>query len=155
LKEEGLFESDILVVATGEDQTNSDIACAAKEQEMEHVIARIERLELRDGLREKGVKVFSSLLSAKSMLRVMIESPDVVDIFTTQENGLFQVDMNNAEYNGVQLRNFPFLGDTIIVRIVRGNESLIPHGDTEIKLNDHLIVTGSREHIDDLRETLN
>jgi CPA2 family monovalent cation:H+ antiporter-2 len=154
LKEKGLFESDILVVATGEDKKNCEIACEAKENEMEHVIARIERHELRDGMREKGIKVFSSLLSAKSMLRVMIESPDVADIFTTQENGLFQVDMNNSEYNGVQLRDFPFLGDTIIVRIVRGNDPIIPHGDTEIKLDDHLIVTGGRDHVDELRETL-
>lgn len=154
LEAEHLFESDILVVATGEDEKNYNIARHAKDQGMEQVIARIEGLDLRDDMREAGVKVFSSLFSAKSMLRVMIESPDVADIFTMQENGLFQVEMLNPEYDGIKLRNFPFLGDTIIVRILRGEDPIIPHGDTEIKLEDSLIMTGSREHIDELREIL-
>lgn len=154
LKEEELFEGDILVVATGEEESNYKIACYAKEHGVERVIVRMEKLELRDKLREKDIQAFSSLLSAKSMLRAMIESPDVVDIFTAQEKGLFQVEVNNAEYDGIELRQFPFLGDTIIVRIFRGRDSLIPHGDTEIKLDDHLIVTGSREHVEELREKL-
>lgn len=154
LTKNGVFDADLLVTATNDDHVNSEIAYYAKEHGMERVIARIERVELRQGLREQGVQVFSSLLSAKSMLKVMIESPDVADIFTTEENGLTQVEMNNAEYDGVQLRHFPFLGDTIIVRIYRGKESLIPHGDTEIRLDDHLIVTGSREHVEELRRTL-
>ena len=41
----------------------------------------------------------------------------------------------------IQLRNFPFGGDIIFVRIIRNNESIVPHGDTNL---DTKIDSGSR-----------
>lgn len=154
LKKYQLFDVDILVITTGDDERNAEIARFAKEHNMDHVIARIESADVREELKDQDVKVFSSVLSARSMLRVLIESPDVADIFTTLENGMYQVDMNNQAYDDVRLRDFPFLGDTVIVRIVRGMEAITPHGDTKMKLDDHLVVTGSKEHVDELRDAL-
>lgn len=154
LEENGVFDSDILVITTGDGETNADVSTYAKEYGTDRVIARIETMDLSEELRGKGISVFSSFFSTRTMLRAMIESPDVVDIFTTQDNGLFQIEMHNPEYDGIQLRQFPFLGDAIIVRIVRGKDSIVAHGDTELRLDDHLIVTGSREHVDDLRDKL-
>jgi len=52
------------------------------------------------------------------------------------------------------LRRFPFTGDIIFVRIFRGKDSIVPHGDTELQLNDRLIVTGTREYVDELKREL-
>lgn len=52
------------------------------------------------------------------------------------------------------LRQFPFLGDCIIVRIFRGHESIVPHGDTEMRIGDRMIVIGSEEYVKELRELL-
>ena len=90
-------------------------------------------------------------MSTKTLLKALIVSPNVMDILTTRENSLYQINMNNPAYHGMLLRNFPFTGDVIMVRIFRDNESIVPHGDTELKINDHLIVTGSKEYVDDLR----
>lgn len=155
LESNEIFTSDILVIATGNDDTNQEIAAMASEQGVKRIIARIEKPDLADVLIEKGIEVFSSYFSVKSMLKAIIESPSLVNMLTTSENGLYQIEMANSEYADVTLRRFPFLGDLIIVRLYRGNEFLVPHGDTELKMGDRLIVTGGKEHVNQLRERLN
>ena len=154
LKDRHVFDADILVITSGNEQRNAEIAIFAKEYGVDRVIARIESPELAESIRKQEIEVFSTMVSSKVLLRALIESPSVINMFTKQENGLFQINMHNMEYDGIPLRKFPFLGDAIIVRIFRGKDSIVPHGDTELKIGDRLIVTGSRESVEELREML-
>ncbi|KGP90702.1 sodium:proton antiporter [Pontibacillus chungwhensis BH030062] len=151
LAKQGVFNVDLLVASIGDEQLNTEIALYAKEQGVERVIARAESPELDQKLRENGVEVFSVFLSSKALLKALITAPNVVDILTNQESYLYQIEMNNEEYDGMYIRNFPFTGDVIMVRIFRNNESIIPHGDTELKTGDQLVVTGSSEYVEELR----
>ncbi|PWA12688.1 sodium:proton antiporter [Pueribacillus theae] len=154
LKEANVFESDIVVISTGDEESNAEIARYAKEFGVDRVIARIESQELGDELREEDIEVFSTMFSSKVLLRELIESPSVAQMFTKQENGLFQINMSNTQYDGIPLRQFPYLGDAIIVRVFRGKDSIVPHGDTELKLGDRIVVTGSTESVNELRNLL-
>ncbi|MCH6265174.1 MULTISPECIES: monovalent cation:proton antiporter family protein [Neobacillus] len=149
-----VFESEIVVILTGNQEVNADLAIAAKEKGVPRVIARIESPELELRLREHGVEVFSSFMSTKALLRAMIESPAVINLLTNQETGLYEIVMNNELFDGMSLRRFPFTGDVIFVRIFRGKDSIVPHGDTELQMHDRLIVTGSKEYVDDLKREL-
>ncbi|PZI17319.1 hypothetical protein C7Q93_13820, partial [Staphylococcus aureus] len=42
----------------------------------------------------------------------------------------------------------------IFVRIIRNNESIVPHGDTQLRYGDRLIVTGAKEYVDELKQEL-
>ncbi|NEU34504.1 hypothetical protein GN156_28025, partial [bacterium LRH843] len=42
----------------------------------------------------------------------------------------------------------------IFVRIFRGKDSIVPHGDAELALDDRLIVTGSRSYVNELKMLL-
>ncbi|MGO4889372.1 monovalent cation:proton antiporter family protein [Anaerobacillus sp. MEB173] len=152
LSEKGVFQANILVVATGDQDINYHLAMLAKQQGVERVIARIETPELDEELSKIGIEVFSVFFSTRSVLRAMVESPNVVGLLTKQEHGLYQVNMNNPLFTGVLLREFPYLGDTVFVRIFRKGESLVPHGDTVLEVGDRIIVTGSQEHVDKLRD---
>jgi monovalent cation:H+ antiporter-2, CPA2 family len=154
LEENGVFATDILVVSTNDDQKNLDIATYGKELGIDHIVTRIESPQISKEAKEKDISVFSSLLSTKTMMRALVESPHVADIFATREEGLVEIKMENRDYDGVQLRRFPHFGDSIIVRIFRNHESIVPHGDTKLQLGDRLIVTGSPDSIDELRTLL-
>lgn len=149
-----VFDADIMVISTGDYDLNATIAVSAKEQGVERVIARIESLDLAEQAQEEGIEVFSVLRSTELLLRAMIESPGVLTILTQQENSLHEIRMLNDHFDGMTLRRFPFTGDVIFVRILRENESIVPHGDTEMRLNDRLIVTGSKEYVDELKREL-
>lgn len=139
---------------TGDEEINTPLAVEAKNRKVDRVIARIESPQLQDEVREHDVEVFSTLLSTQALLRSLIESPAVMRILTNQENSLFEINMLNSQFEGMTLRKFPFTGDVIFVRIFRGGESIIPHGDTELHINDRLIVTGSTEYVDELKREL-
>lgn len=154
LETEGIFGADIIVISTGNEEINADIAMAAKEKGAERVIARIENPELEPPLREQGIEVFSVLMSTTTLLRALIESPGIINILTNQESSLHEIRMLNDQFDGMTLRRFPFTGDVIFVRILRGKDSIVPHGDTELRLHDRLIVTGSSEYVEELRQEL-
>lgn len=154
IEENKIFQNDIIVISTGHDQTNADLALKAKEIGVSRVIARIESPELEQSLREKEIEVFSSFTSTKTLLRALIETPSVINILTNQETSLYEIKMQNEQYDGMTIRRFPFTGDVIFVRIFRGKDSIVPHGDTELLLHDRLIVTGSKEYVDELKREL-
>lgn len=154
LQSKGVFDADIIVISTGDAEVNSVIASSAKGMGVGRVIARIESPELAEKLIKKGIEVFSVLRSTESLLRAMIESPGVMSILTNKENSLHEIRMLNDHFDGMSLRRFPFTGDVIFVRILRKNDSIVPHGDTELRLNDRLIVTGSKEYVDELKREL-
>ncbi|NGP44256.1 sodium:proton antiporter [Bacillaceae bacterium SIJ1] len=149
-----IHESDIVVAATGNDEVNSFIAKKALEGQVEHVVARVENPSKGENLVEQGVHTFSSFFSTQSMLRALIVTPSVASIFSTSEEGFNEIELENHEFDGVELRKFPFFGDAIVVRIFRGGESIVPHGDTTLKTGDRLIVTGSQDSVSELREVL-
>lgn len=150
----GVYDCDILFISTGDEELNTTLAINAREKGLERVIARIESPDLGKALQEQGIERFSTLLSTKALIKALIESPNIADILTNQETALFEIEMRNANYHNMKLREFPFVGDIIIVRIFRGNDSIVPHGDTELKVDDRLIVTGTKEFVDDLMREL-
>ncbi|AZU61280.1 monovalent cation:proton antiporter family protein [Neobacillus mesonae] len=149
-----VYQSEVVVISTGEEELNAKLAIAAKEKGVPRVIVRIESPDLEQSLREHNVEVFSSFMSTKALLRALIESPNVINILTNQETGLYEIVMKNEHFEGMSLRKFPFTGDVIIVRIFRGKDSIVPHGDTELEMYDRLIVTGTKEYVDELKREL-
>ncbi|MFE8700405.1 monovalent cation:proton antiporter family protein [Cytobacillus sp. FJAT-54145] len=154
LEKTNALEADVVVISTGDEEVNATLAVAVKEKGVDRVIARIESPDLEEGLREQNVEVFSVFLSTKTLFRALIESPSVMNLFTNQDTALYEIRLLNEQFEGMTLRKFPFTGDVIFVRIFRGKDSIVPHGDTELHLNDRLIVTGSKEYVDELKREL-
>ena len=151
---EGIFLQDIVIFSTGNEEINEELSLLAKEHGVQRVIARIESQDKGERLREQDVEVFSAINSQKVLLRALIESPSILSILTNVETSLYEIKMQNEQFDGMSIRRFPFTGDVIFVRIFRGNESIVPHGDTELQFGDHLIVTGSKEYVDQLKQEL-
>ncbi|KKK36983.1 sodium:proton antiporter [Mesobacillus campisalis] len=151
LEKESIYNADIVVISTGNEDTNALIARAAMEKCSGRVIARIENPELATKLKSQGIEVFSVLMSSTTLLQALIESPGIIGILMNKESSLHEIRMQNGHYDGMTLRRFPFTGDVIFVRILRGTDSIVPHGDTELHLNDRLIVTGSGEYVEELK----
>lgn len=154
IKKTKIHDSEIVMISTGDEELNATLSIALKKMGVSRVIARIESPNLENGMKENGIEVFSPFMSARILLKAWIESPSILDILTNQENPLFEIQMFNRQFEGMSLRKFPFTGDIIFVRIFRENDSIIPHGDTKLQMNDHLIVTGSKEYVDKLKREL-
>ncbi|HGZ9730583.1 TPA: cation:proton antiporter, partial [Staphylococcus aureus] len=142
----GLFDRDIVVCATNDDDINRKVAKLAKAHQVERVICRLESTTDDAELVDSGIEIFSSYLSNKILLKGLIETPNMLNLLSNVETSLYEIQMLNYKYENIQLRNFPFGGDIIFVRIIRNNESIVPHGDTQLRYGDRLIVTGAKEY---------
>ncbi|HAR4972303.1 TPA: sodium:proton antiporter [Staphylococcus aureus] len=150
----GLFDRDIVVCATNDDDINRKVAKLAKAHQVERVICRLESTTDDTELVDSGIEIFSSYLSNKILLKGLIETPNMLNLLSNVETSLYEIQMLNYKYENIQLRNFPFGGDIIFVRIIRNNESIVPHGDTQLRYGDRLIVAGAKEYVDELKQEL-
>lgn len=150
----GLFDRDIVVCATNDDDINRKVAKLAKAHQVERVICRLESTTDDTELVDSGIEIFSSYLSNKILLKGLIETPNMLNLLSNVETSLYEIQMLNYKYENIQLRNFPFGGDIIFVRIIRNNESIVPHGDTQLRYGNRLIVTGAKEYVDELKQEL-
>ncbi|CUH00805.1 monovalent cation:proton antiporter family protein [Staphylococcus aureus] len=150
----GLFDRDIVVCATNDDDINRKVAKLAKAHQVERVICRLESTTDDTELVDSGIEIFSSYLSNKILLKGLIETPNMLNLLSNVETSLYEIQMLNYKYENIKLRNFPFGGDIIFVRIIRNNESIVPHGDTQLRYGDRLIVTGAKEYVDELKQEL-
>ena len=150
----GLFNQDIVVCSANDDGLNKMIAKLAKSHGVNRVICRLENSGDDEKLKTDGIEVFSNFISNKIFLKGLIETPNMLNILSNVETSLYEIEMLNYKYENILLRHFPFGGDIIFVRIVRNNESIVPHGDTQLRYKDRLIVTGSKEYVDELKSEL-
>jgi CPA2 family monovalent cation:H+ antiporter-2 len=147
-------EADVVVISTGKEEVNAKLGMALKEKGVDRVICRVESPKLEANLKENEIEIFSTLRSTNTLLRAVIESPHVINILTNQESSLYEIHLLNRKFERMTLREFPFTGDVIFVRIFRGKDSIVPHGETELHLFDRLIVTGTKEYVEELKQEL-
>ena len=154
LNETDVDEADVVVISTGKEEVNAKLGMALKEKGVDRVICRVESPKLEANLKENEIEIFSILRSTNTLLRAVIESPHVINILTNQESSLYEIHLLNRKFERMTLREFPFTGDVIFVRIFRGKDSIVPHGETELHLFDRLIVTGTKEYVEELKQEL-
>jgi CPA2 family monovalent cation:H+ antiporter-2 len=152
------FDADLMVLGYRNSEVNFNVAQLALKHGVKRVIVRFESHDLAnkqlDVLKEQGVEIFNTFDVNISMLREMIESPSTLKMLTDTEAGLFEVTVNNRRYTGITLQAIPFISEITISRIYRNGQFIAPHGDTIIELGDHLIFTGNKQAIHDLRQKL-
>ncbi|MTV82126.1 cation:proton antiporter family protein [Secundilactobacillus folii] len=144
-----VFDTDIIVLGQSNSKENYRLAKAAKQYGVPRVIARFEDPnildERKDTLLKMGVEAFSTPDVQISMLRSLIETPSTIELLTSTESAVFEVQLRNRKYVDIQIRNLPFIDDITIAQIYREKRFIRPKGDTPLKLNDRILFTGSKQ----------
>lgn len=158
LRTSGAFETDILVLGYLDHDLNYQLAQLAVKQAIPRVIARFESHNVQDEkydiLKQQGVELFNTFEVNLSLLREMIESPTTLKMLKDTESGLFEIVVFNRRFTGIPLQQLPLIDEITISRIYRHGEFIAPRGDTIIEYQDHLIFTGNKKAISELRQKL-
>ncbi|MCC2687089.1 MAG: hypothetical protein K0R75_3988, partial [Paenibacillaceae bacterium] len=149
----GAFNTDVIVFASTEEEQNARLARKAKSYGLEHIVVRAESPEIIQALQSEKFNVFSTLFASRMFLRGLIQYPSAV-MLMAQDDSLKEIKVQNPKYSNIPLRELPFLGDTLILRIYRGDSIIIPHGTTQLLNRDRLLVSGSIESVQALKEEL-
>ncbi|MEB3102198.1 monovalent cation:proton antiporter family protein [Ferviditalea candida] len=153
LQNEEAFNADAAVFVSIEDEVNVRLARHAVESGLKRIVVRVETPEMHEHLQTEGFTVFSTLFASRTLLKALIENPSAVRLIT-QDDSIREITVDNPRYHETLLRQLPFLGDVLILRIYRGESFIVPHGNTNIRMGDRLLVSGNPEHIAALKRTL-
>lgn len=151
LESAGIMEADVVAAVTGADETNLVASTIAKfEFNVPRVIARVNNPQ-NAWLFNAGMGVDVAVNQADFLAHLVVEVMDLRNILT-----LMKVDRDN--YSIVQLiadsqsesankavRDLGIPKNTLLIAIYRGEDIIIPHGDTIINGGDKILAFADEE----------
>lgn len=157
LIEQDVFQTfDEIIVATSKDDFNIQIANYAHEIGFENIVIRIEEPTLNKQYSDMGMAVYSNAFSGEMVLKAMIHSPSLIRLLTDTDNDeiIREFELEDMRFDRMPLRKLPFLGDSLILSIYRGERAITPNGDTILQKGDRLIISGSEDSMQEVAENL-
>ena len=140
----------VLVAATSSDEYNARICQAASETGIVRAIAIVKGADTSKKLQEAGIPVINPLRAEVALLDLAVTNPALFEVLVNQEiNKQFaEAILRNKSLNRRAIRSIQWPGDVLIFSIVRQSEALVPDGNTELKMGDHLVLTGTPPHVE-------
>ena len=162
LMEAGIRDADLFIAVTSFEETNLAASIIAKKLGAQKTIARISNLEFflkKDVLDLASIGV-DELISPESLaareIKRLLAKTTVTDTFEFDNGMLTMLGLNidkDNQLNNKSLKETAYLNpdhDFITVAILRNGKTIIPHGDTKFKTNDHAYFIAQKSGADKL-----
>jgi trk system potassium uptake protein len=144
LEEAGIARADVLASVTGEDEDNLIICQLAKEKFKVHrTIARVNNPDNEKIFSELGIDV--PVDSTKIIAKIVEEEVSFSDFvnlmsFKRGKMAIVRVDLpKDSPALDKQIKDLRLPPDSVLVSVVRGEEVIVPKGNTILKQGDDLI----------------
>ncbi len=160
LREAGANRADVLVAVTGTDEDNLVICQVAKSVfKCPRTIARVNDPRNEALLSALGIDAtVSSTRLIDSLIEEQVKAEDMVIPLVTLRSGnveIIEMDLSRSSWIlGKKIREISLPEGAIFISIIRGDEVIIPKGDTELTPGDKVIVLVKKEVEQALREML-
>ena len=145
LEAAGILQADVVAAVTGADETNLVVSTIAKfEFDVSRVIARVNNPK-NAWLFNSGMGVDVGLNQADLMAHLVIEEIDLKNVFTLiklkrSNYSIVQIKVDsNSEIANKSLKDLYIPDTTVIIALYRGENVIIPRGDTVIKGDDTVL----------------
>ena len=142
--EEEIAEADILVAATEDDRTNIVASIMGQKLGVHKIISELTRISYASTYETVGVEetINPHLITAAQILR-FTRREDVVSLSLLKEEAAEVMEVilpDSASVVDQRIADANFPRGLLIGTIVRGDEVIVPDGDTILKAGDHLII---------------
>jgi len=144
LEEAGIERADVLAAVTGEDEDNLIICQLAKERfHVQRTVGRVNNPDDEHTFAELGidVPVDSTKIIAK-IIEEEVSFSDFVNLMSFKRGKLaiVRVDLpSDSPVINKEVKDVKLPQDSVLVSIVRGEEVIVPKGDTVLKPGDDII----------------
>lgn len=144
LEEAGVQRADVVAAVTGDDEDNLVICQLAKEKfSIQRTVGRVNNPDNEHTFSELGidVPVDSTKIIAK-IIEEEVSFSDFVNLMSFKRGKLAIVRLDlpsDAPVINKQLKDINLPKDAVLVSIVRGEEVILPKGDTMLKAGDDVI----------------
>jgi trk system potassium uptake protein TrkA len=156
LREAGINRTDLLVAASSSDEVNIIACLAAKAQGVSRTVARIHNAdyyEVGDPFAEEmlGIDfiIHTEQMAAHEIKEALLV-PGAINIDSFAEDAIEVAEVILAEGSGAvgrALKEVDLPDNSLIVGVVRGEEALVPKGETVLHERDHVLLISGRRQI--------
>ena len=115
-------------------------------------IARLNTYTLLEEFRELGVHVLDPANAMVHLLDHFVRAPQLAAIVFEDDpdHDVIQVTITDPSIDGLHLRELILPDDVLVMAIVRRGHSIVPHGYTNLHLEDELTLIGPIDHLDEV-----
>jgi len=148
----GAANADLVIACTSRDEVNLVAGMFAR-REAEHATTVIrtsstEYVDLwREGQLDVDFVVSSELETAHAISRILgVPAARQTDVFAEGQVQLAEFDVDDDASDtvlGTPLRDAPMPSDSKVAAVIRGDDTILPGGDDEIRVGDRIVVIGS------------
>ncbi|NMA01529.1 MAG: Trk system potassium transporter TrkA [Clostridia bacterium] len=141
--EEEIGETDALVAATGDDRTNIVAAMMGKKLGVKRIVSEIDIMDYHSVYSSLGIETIDPFLITASQILRYTRKEDVVSLSLLKDVGAEIIELilpEEAVVIGKKLMDCNFPKGMLIGTILRGQDVIIPSGQTVLKSNDRLII---------------
>lgn len=115
-------------------------------------IARLNTYNLLEDFRELGVHVLDPANAMVHLLDHFVRAPQLAAIVFEDDpdHDVIQVTITDPSIDGLHLRELILPDDVLVMAIVRRGHSIVPHGYTNLHLEDELTLIGPTDHLEEV-----
>ncbi len=144
LEDENIDEMDAFVTVTGFDEENLLLALIANQKNIEDVVAKVSRKSYADLIEKMGISMAINPLdmTATEILRFIQGSKRILfsKMIQGQAEFIEILAIKNMRLTGTPLSELKLPEGIIIAAVHRGDQAIIPNGDTIIEEGDKVII---------------
>lgn len=152
-----LGPEDVFVAVTGNDETNLR-ACqiALRIGEVKKTVARDSNPDNTERFARLGVIPMDRTGSLALAIENLILRPSLVQLLGSESTAreAFEVRVDHLPDKVRYIRDFGHLRDTLVILVRRGDDLIVPHGDTELMVEDVIVALGSEDDRNELKELM-
>ncbi len=156
LAEIGTRKSELLVAVTDSDEVNITACLVAKAQGVKRTVARIRNPDYYDS-KEPFARdilgmdfVIHTERAAAEEIRDALRVPGSVNVETFAGDSIEVAEVvvkEDSSVVGKAVKDVRMPPGSLVVGVVRKNETIVPRGDTVLRENDHVFLIGERRRI--------
>ncbi|MEL7236576.1 MAG: TrkA family potassium uptake protein, partial [Chloroflexota bacterium] len=149
--------TDALVAMLDNDADNL-LACelAYEKYGVQRMVARVHDESMRDRFIEIGVTLVDPASAMVGLLDQAVRTPQASALLHHKdpENDVIQITVSAPDVDGALIRDLRLPTDTLVLGIMRGGHSVLPHGYSQIHLKDEITVVGSPQSLEEVKRRL-
>ncbi len=150
LQQVGVDNVDVAIAASQDDGKNVIAALQAKSLGMKQVIAVVQDPDYMHLLEDAGVMGVSAPWATAGHIENYLDRPGVANLFEIGKGIASLVGVkvpDEAQVIGKAIKDIEIPAACVVAAIIRGNEFVVPRGNTEIEAGDEVVFIGPNEAI--------
>ena len=146
-------ETEVIVTMLSDKENYRICELAYEYYGTKDLIVRLNDRKNLDHFHQLGARIVDPSTAIVSLMDQFVRSPTTTSLLLGLEEGqgTAEIEVSDPQLHGTFLRDLRLPPDTIILSIRRGNQIIVSHGYTRLRLQDLVNVVGSMESLEIVR----